>query len=110
METKPSHWEASQFRREMLARIGEGMRDYFGACAQPTPDNLAELLRRLDGDRADPLRPPPSGPPCPNCRQPTRLVRVMRVPGPNELHTFQCTACGVAATTVAKRRGSKRRG
>jgi len=43
--------------------------------------------------------------PCPNCRKPMRLVRVIpRVASLPELESFECRACGEALTQAKNRK------
>ena len=51
MGIERSYGEPSQFRRVMLTKIGEGIKDYYAIPKEPLAPNLVELLRRLD-DRA----------------------------------------------------------
>ena len=53
MGTVRSYWEPSHFRRVMLTKIGEGIKDYYGTPSGSLPSHVAELLKRLDDPATD---------------------------------------------------------
>jgi hypothetical protein len=58
MENERNPWEVTDVRRLILTRIGEGIRHYLTESCEPVPDNISELLRRLDDSHDE--RPKPS--------------------------------------------------
>ncbi len=65
MGIERSYWEPSHFRRVMLTKIGEGIKDYYGTPSGSLPSDVAELLKRLD-DPATDKRESGRAPPTPN--------------------------------------------
>ena len=57
MRNERSPWEAPDVRRLILTRIGEGIRHYLTESSEPVPENISELLRRLDDTQNDGPKP-----------------------------------------------------
>jgi len=48
MGPERSYWPSSHFRHVMLMQIGDAIKDYYTTCHEPLPENVRELLKRLD--------------------------------------------------------------
>lgn len=57
MTNERSPWESPDVRRLILTRIGEGIRHYLAESCEPVPENISELLRRLDHPRDQDRKP-----------------------------------------------------
>ncbi len=63
MGIERSYGEPSHFRRVMLTKIGEGIKEYYGAPSGSLPLRVTELLKRLDDpvtENRNSSRAPPS--------------------------------------------------